>query len=111
IVYVPCDCTDYREYEDSDRVVSNISEEKKDKKARVKTEDTKLTYNEEKGLKNIESKLNSLAYDKKELEAKFNNPDLSTDEINKLSQTLQKVIEDIETKEERWLELLAKLEG
>ncbi|WP_100615246.1 ABC-F family ATP-binding cassette domain-containing protein [Confluentibacter citreus] len=107
----PGNYTDYRVYEDSQPTVSNTSEEKKDKKAWKKTEDTKLTYNEEKELKNIESKLNSLAYDKKELEAKFNNPDLSTDEINKLSETLQKVIEDMEAKEERWLELLSKLEG
>jgi len=106
----PGNYTDYRVYEDSQPVVSNISEEKKDKKAWKKTEDNKLTYNEEKELKNIESKLNSLAYDKKELEAKFNNPDLSPDEINKLSEALQKVLNDIEAKEERWLELLAKLE-
>ncbi len=90
--------------------ISNVSEDKKDKKAWKKTEDSKLTYNEEKELKNIESKLNSLAFDKKELEAKFNNPDLSPEEINKLSEALQKIIEDIETKEERWLELLSKLE-
>ncbi|PKQ46702.1 ABC-F family ATP-binding cassette domain-containing protein [Confluentibacter flavum] len=106
----PGNYTDYRVYEDSQSVVSNTSEEKKDKKAWKKTEDTKLTYNEEKELKNIESKLNSLSFDKKELEAKFNNPDLSPDEINKLSQSLQKVIDDMESKEERWLELLSKLE-
>jgi ATP-binding cassette subfamily F protein uup len=106
----PGNYTDYRVYEDSQPVISNVSEDKKDKKAWKKTEDTKLTYNEEKELKNIESKLNSLAFDKKELEAKFNNPDLSPEEINKLSEALQKIIEDIETKEERWLELLSKLE-
>jgi ABC transport system ATP-binding/permease protein len=106
----PGNYTDYRVYEDSQPVVSNISEEKKDKKAWKKTEDSKLSYNEEKELKNIESKLNSLAYDKKELEAKFNNPDLSPEEINELSQSLQKVIDDMESKEERWLELLSKLE-
>lgn len=106
----PGNYTDYRVYEDSQPAISNVSEDKKDKKAWKKTEDSKLTYNEEKELKNIESKLNSLAFDKKELEAKFNNPDLSPEEINKLSEALQKIIEDIETKEERWLELLSKLE-
>ena len=106
----PGNYTDYRVYEDSQPAISNVSEDKKDKKAWKKTEDSKLTYNEEKELKNIESKLNSLAFDKKELEAKFNNPDLSPEEINKLSEALQKIIEDIETKEERWMELLSKLE-
>ena len=103
----PGNYTDYRVYEDSQPAISNVSE---DKKAWKKTEDTKLSYNEEKELKNIESKLNSLAFDKKELEAKFNNPDLSPEEINKLSEALQKIINDIETKEERWMELLSKLE-
>lgn len=106
----PGNYTDYRIYEDSQPVISNASDEKKDKKAWKKTEESKLTYNEEKELKNIESKLNALAYDKKELEAQFNNPDLSPEEINKLSQALQKIIEDMEAKEERWFELLSKLE-
>ena len=70
-----------------------------------------MSYNEEKELKNIESKLNSLAFDKKELENKFNNPELSQDDINKLSDKLQKIIETIETKEVRWFELSSKLEG
>ena len=105
----PGNYTDYRVYEDSQPLISNISDDKKDKKSWKKTEDNKLTYNEEKELKNIESKLNSLAFDKKELETKFNNPDLSPDEINKLSKALQKIIDDLEAKEGRWLELQEKL--
>ena len=105
----PGNYTDYRVYEDSQPIISNASEDKKDKKSWKKTEDNRLTYNEEKELKNIESKLNSLAFDKKELEAKFNNPDLSPEEINKLSETLQKIITDLESKEERWMELQEKL--
>ncbi|WP_445734869.1 ABC-F family ATP-binding cassette domain-containing protein [Mariniflexile sp.] len=104
----PGNYTDYRVYEDSQPVISN-TEDKKDKKAWKKTEDNKLTYNEEKELKNIESKLNSLAFDKKELEAKFNNPDLSPDAINKLSKELQNIIDALETKEMRWMELQEKL--
>lgn len=105
----PGNYTDYRVYEDSQPVISNTSDDKKDKKSWKKTEDNKLTYNEEKELKNVESKLNSLAFDKKELETKFNNPDLSPDEINKLSKALQKIIDDLEAKEGRWLELQEKL--
>jgi len=105
----PGNYTDYRVYEDSQPVISN-TDDKKDKKSWKKTEDNRLSYHEEKELKNIESKLNSLTFDKKELEAKFNNPDLSTDEINKLSKLLQKIIDDLEAKEVRWLELQEKLE-
>ena len=65
---------------------------------------------EEKELKNIESKLNALAFDKKELENKFNNPDLTQEKINELSDDLQKIIDTIEAKEERWFELSSKLE-
>ncbi|UKM63625.1 ABC-F family ATP-binding cassette domain-containing protein [Flavobacteriaceae bacterium GSB9] len=108
----PGNYTDYRVYEDSQPVVSNTSsEDKKEKEALKQNEASKLSYNEEKELKNIESKLNSLAYDKKELESKFLNPDLTQDEINELSEELQKILDTIEAKEERWFELSAKLEG
>ncbi|MBC3757737.1 ABC-F family ATP-binding cassette domain-containing protein [Hyunsoonleella sp. SJ7] len=107
----PGNYTDYRIYEDSQPVVSgDSSEDKKGKTSWKENEASKLSFNEEKELRNIESKLNSLAYDKKELENKFNNPDLTQDEINKLSEDLQKIIDTIEAKEERWFELSAKLE-
>ena len=83
----------------------------RNKKSWKKTEDNKLSYHEEKELKNIESKLNSLAFDKNELEAKFHNPDLTPEEITKLSEALQKIIDAIEEKEMRWMELQEKLEG
>ncbi|WP_445955306.1 ABC-F family ATP-binding cassette domain-containing protein [Yeosuana sp.] len=106
----PGNYTDYRVYEDSQPVISNTSDDKKEKKTWKKTESNKLSYNEEKELKNIESKLKSLTFDKKELENKFHNPELSQDKILKLSEELQKIIDDIEMKEERWLELSSKLE-
>ncbi|MCF7568946.1 ABC-F family ATP-binding cassette domain-containing protein [Sabulilitoribacter arenilitoris] len=106
----PGNYSDYRVYEDSQPVVSKTTEDKKEKKSWKQNEASKLSYNEEKELKNIESKLKSLAFDKKKLEDKFNNPDLSQDKINKLSEELQDIINSIETKEERWFELSAKLE-
>ncbi len=107
----PGNYTDYRVYEDSQPVISSAQDDKKEKNAWKKTDDTKLSFNEEKELKNIESKLNSLAFDKNELEAKFHNPDLTPEEITKLSEVLQKIIDDIEAKEMRWMELQEKLEG
>ena len=48
---------------------------------------------------------------KQQLEAKFNNETLSPEKINELSAELQQIIETIEEKEFRWLELLEKLEN
>ncbi|GAA4291957.1 ABC-F family ATP-binding cassette domain-containing protein [Aestuariibaculum suncheonense] len=107
----PGNYTDYRVYEDSQPAEPTVTEDKKEKKSWKQNEASKLSYNEEKELKNIESKLNSLAYDKKEMEAKFNNPDLTQDQINDLSLKLQEIIDAIEAKEERWFELSSKLEG
>ncbi|WP_248723512.1 ABC-F family ATP-binding cassette domain-containing protein [Seonamhaeicola sp. ML3] len=107
----PGNYTDYRVYEDSQPVISKSTEEKKDKDSWKQNEASKLSFNEEKELRNIESKLKSLAYDKKQLEDKFLNPDLRQEEINKLSEELQEIIETIETKEERWFELSEKLEN
>ncbi|WP_405295833.1 ABC-F family ATP-binding cassette domain-containing protein [Algibacter sp. Ld11] len=107
----PGNYTDYRIYEDSQDVIAATEiEDKKDKNAWKKTDDKKLSYNEEKELNNIESKIKSLNFDKKELESKFNNPDLTPEEINTLSEKLQVILDTIEEKEERWLELSAKLE-
>ncbi|APY12732.1 ABC transporter [Seonamhaeicola sp. S2-3] len=107
----PGNYTDYRVYEDSQPVISKVSEDKKEKQSWKQNEASKLSFNEEKELRNIESKLKSLAYDKKQLEDKFLNPDLTQEEINTLSDELQKIIDTIEAKEERWFELSEKLEG
>lgn len=106
----PGNYTDYRVYEDSQPVVSKTQSNKKDKNAWKQNDTNKLSYNEEKELKNIESKLKSLSYDKKELESKFNNLDLTQEDIKKLSNELQNIIDTIEAKEERWFELSSKLE-
>lgn len=107
----PGNYSDYRVYEDSQPTISKATDDKKDKTAWKENKASKLSYNEEKELKNIESKLKSLAYDKKQLEDKFLNPDLTQDQINKLSEELQSIIDTIETKEERWFELSEKLEN
>ncbi|KJD35938.1 ABC transporter [Tamlana sedimentorum] len=107
----PGNYTDYRVYEDSQPEIPAIKDDKKDNKTLKQNEASKLSYNEQKELNNIESKLKSLAYDKKQLEDKFLNPDLTQDQINALSEELQDIINAIEAKEERWFELSEKLEG
>ena len=105
----PGNYSDYRAYEDSQPKTSD-TEDKKEKKSWKKDSNNKLSYNEQKEYKNIESKLKSLEYDKTQLELQFNNPELSQKQINELSEQLQKIIEDIETKELRWMELMEKME-
>ena len=55
-------------------------------------------YNKQKELKNIESKLKSLEFDKNKLEAQFHDTALDQDQINTLSSDLQKIIAAIEAK-------------
>ena len=107
----PGNYTDYREYESSaplkvkaDQAASVTSEKKQDQN---KAE--KLTYNEQKEYKNLESKIRALELDKKAMEAQFLDASLSQDQITELSKKLQKTISSIETKETRWFELADKL--
>ncbi len=104
----PGNYSDFRTYEDS---TPKISENKSEKKQWKKDSNSQLSYNEQKELKNIESKLKSLEHDKKEMEVKFHDESLSTEQISELSNNLQDIINTIEEKEFRWLELLEKLEG
>ena len=103
----PGNYSDYRSYEDSKPVFKK--EPKKDKIWKSSSKN-KLSYNEEKELKNIETKIKSLVYKKKELEKEFVNDSLSQDKILLMSKEIEKVINEINTREERWFELSSKLE-
>jgi len=103
----PGNYSDYRTYEDSKPIFKK--EPKKDKIWKGSSKN-KLSYNEEKELKNIETKIKSLVYKKKELEKEFVNDSLSQDKILLMSKELEKVINEINTREERWFELSSKLE-
>ena len=103
----PGNYSDYRSYENSKPVFKK--EPKKDKIWKV-THKSRLSYNEEKELKNIETKIKSLVYKKKELEKEFINDSLSQDKILLMSKELERIINEINKKEERWFELSSKLE-
>jgi len=70
-----------------------------------------LSYQEQKEYQKLERQIGILEREKKEKEAIFNTPDLSTDQINEASEQLQKIITELSEKEERWFELSVKLEG
>jgi len=108
----PGNYSDFRAYEDSKPVISETKEiNKKEKSNWKKDSNNKLSYNEQKEYKNIESKIKSLEFNKVELEKKFLNPELTPEEINTLSNELQLIIDSIEEKEMRWLELSEKMEA
>ena len=106
----PGNYSDYRTYEDSVSLVSNQKKMvKTSKPISTKQSLTKLSFNEQKELKNIESKLKSLEFDKKELESQFLVEDISMDTIELLSMNLKKILQVIEEKEQRWIDLNEKL--
>lgn len=106
----PGNYSDYRDYEASAPVV-DIEKAETDNADTAKNDAKKLSYNENKELKSLESKIRSLELDKIAFETKFHDTTLTQDQINKLSQDLQKIIDDLAVKESRWFELSEKLEG
>ncbi|SFJ08956.1 ABC-F family ATP-binding cassette domain-containing protein [Olleya namhaensis] len=109
----PGNYSDYRTYEDSKapEIAGNLDDKKEKKNWKKDNNKATLSYNEQKEYKNLESKIKSLEFDKKEMEQKFLDPDLSQDQITEFSNKIQGIIDSIEEKEMRWLELTEKMEG
>jgi ATP-binding cassette subfamily F protein uup len=105
----PGNYSDFRTYEDSTPVTSEPKKTTTSKAAIESQSEAKLSFNEQKELNNLESKLKSLEFDKKEIEAKFLVPEIDMDTIGALSDELKTLNEVIEEKEMRWLELNEKL--
>ncbi|TCP27857.1 ATP-binding cassette subfamily F protein uup [Tenacibaculum skagerrakense] len=106
----PGNYSDFRAYEDS-----REPEPKEEKKAPVQQEKTpqkgKLSYNEKREFGILEIDIEKLQKKKTDIEAQFANGSVAPEEINDKSLELQQIIEDLETKEERWFELSMKMEG
>ena len=105
----PGNYTDYRIYEDSTPQIETTNEIQNTGSS-IKNDLQKLSFNEQKELKSLESKIRSLELDKIALEQKFNDASLTQEQIENLSLQLQDIITQITTKEERWFELSEKLE-
>ncbi|WP_442264809.1 ABC-F family ATP-binding cassette domain-containing protein [Tenacibaculum sp. ZS6-P6] len=105
----PGNYSDFRAYEDS-----KVSEPKTEKKEAVKREKThqkgKLSYNEKREFGVLEIDIEKLQKKKEQIEAQFANGEVASEDINDKSLELQQIIEDLETKEERWFELSMKME-
>ncbi len=111
----PGNYSDFRTYEDS-VVIENREAKEKENKAEKKSWKTenktvKLSFQEQKEYNNIENKIKKLEEKKVTLQNKFSDASLSGEEIDKLSKELQEVLDEIDTKTERWFQLSAIVEG
>ena len=70
-----------------------------------KDDKPKLTYEERKEFNRLEKQIMVLEEKKEKITEQFNNPDLTAEEIQKLSIELGEVKNEIEEKEMRWMEL------
>lgn len=105
--------SEYRELEQEIEREESSGEkaENPDKKERPKTQDNKLSFKEKKELESLEKELPKLEKLKKELTQKLSLPDADYDTIRKVGEKLEELIEDLEEKEMRWLELSMREEG
>jgi len=109
VTLFPGNYSDYRAYEDSAPSKEVVIE--KTVNTQVKTASkNKLSYNEKREFEQIEKDIAKLTKEKELLENKFSEGSIEESKIYETSQILQKIITDIETKEERWLELSMQME-
>ncbi|SEL34871.1 ATP-binding cassette, subfamily F, uup [Aquimarina amphilecti] len=108
----PGNYSDYRIYENSrsPEKTKPIDTEPKTKTSWKKDNKIALSYNEQKEYSRIERDLKKLEIKKKEIEKLFTSGSLEGDKINEESAKLKDIIDTIEEKEMRWLELSEKME-
>ncbi len=107
----PGNYSDFRTYEDSaEPAREDVPKEKSNWKQQQST-GTGLSFNEQKEYQKIEKEIKELEQKKREIEAQFHDVGLSADDINAKSAQLQQVIETLEARELRWMELMEKMEG
>ena len=107
----PGNYSDFRSYEDSaePKVLHSVSTEKTNWKEK-QTASTGLNFNEQKEFNKLEREIKDLEYNKKQIEQEFADGKVSEDKIETKANELQKIIQSIEEKEERWFELSSKME-
>jgi len=106
----PGNYSDYRSYEDSKPSESNQKIKKEDSR-KSDASANQLSHTEKREFGKLEKDMANLGRKKVEIETKFSNNDVAPDKIEETSLDLQKIITELETKEERWFELSMKLES
>lgn len=106
LVNFPGNYTDYRVYESSQ--VKEVKTTSPKPIAKKSTQPKGLSYKEKQEFNSLESEIEALETKKKEYEEAFLHGTFSGEQINEASIALQKIVEEIEEKEMRWLELSEK---
>ncbi len=111
----PGNYTDYREYEASkprvEKTASKDTQTKKEKKEfKTSNAGPSLSYAEKQEYSKLEKEIAKLEKKKEDVQQKFLK-ELNANEIAENSVKLKEIENDIETKTERWFELLEKLES
>lgn len=115
----PGNYSDFRAYEDSveptkkelnsvttEKIASNLAKSWKQNNSTA----SGLNFNEQKEFNKLEREIKDLEYEKKQIENLFSEGKVADNEIESKANELQKVIEKLEEKEERWFELSSKME-
>jgi ABC transport system ATP-binding/permease protein len=100
--------TEYRNLkknQPSDKTVNDQNLKEKKQKIRSDKDQPKLTYLERKEFNRLEKEIEKHEARKSGIMEKFDDPNLSPDEIQKLSKELGEINNTLEEKEMRWLEL------
>ena len=107
----PGNYSDFRSYEDSvePKVLNSVSTDKGSWKQNQPAK-AGLNFNEQKEFNKIEKEIKDLEYNKKQIEQEFADGKVADDKIEAKANELQKVIQTLEEKEERWFELSSKIE-
>ncbi len=108
----PGNYSDFRAYDKSKPAEAGPTEKKESKAKKdwkSSNGDHKLSYNEQKEYKRLEKEIAQLEKKKENVQQEFL-AELSEEEINKKSQYLQGIMDEIDLKTERWFELSAKME-
>lgn len=107
----PGNYSDFRTYEDSSPPTPKGGADEV-QKANWKQNQTSpgLSFNEQKEFQKIEREIKDLEYQKKQIETEFSGGKVTNDKLETKANELQKIIQSLEEKEERWFELSAKME-
>ena len=106
----PGNYSDFRTYEDSKTKEVTVAPKEVVEVVKIANKGT-LSYNEKREFGTLEKDIENLQKKKVIIEEQFANGSISPEDINDKSIELQKIIDEKETKEERWFELSMKLEG
>ena len=106
----PGNYSDFRAYDSSTSPVTEKTKANSKSDWKATTADAQLSYNEQKEFKRIEKDLPQLERKKETLQQEFLQ-ELTEEQIKEKSIALQKIIDEIDQKTERWFELSAIMEG